>query len=120
MLILQVRSLEVCSNSVEEIRKFEYSCLGEVRILGALQHACIVEMYGHQISSQRVTPADANPERRIWRSAIYMEYVKGGSLKVLFFPYCYQFAYRISFRCLLYTPFINFMSIMTELPGEAV
>ncbi|KAF8037837.1 hypothetical protein BT93_B0624 [Corymbia citriodora subsp. variegata] len=80
-VVAKVRSLEVCGNSVEEIRKFEYSCLGEVRILGALRHACIVKMYGHQISSQRVTSADANPERRIWRSAIYMEYVKGGSLK---------------------------------------
>lgn len=85
-----MRSLEVSSNSVEEIRKLEYSCLGEVRILGALQHPCIVEMYGHQISSQRVTSADANPERRVWHSAIYMEYVKGGSLKVLFVTYCYQ------------------------------
>lgn len=80
-VVAKVRSLEVCGNSVEEIRTFEYSCLGEVRILSALQHACIVEMYGHQISSQRVTSADANPERRMWRSAIYMEYVKGGSLK---------------------------------------
>lgn len=115
-----MRSLEVCGNSVEEIRKFEYSCLGEVRILGALQHACIVEMYGHQISSQRVTSEDANPEHRMWRSAIYMEYVKGGSLKVLFFPYCYQCAFRISFLCLLFTPFVNFMPAMTELPGEAV
>ncbi|KAI3443259.1 Protein kinase domain-containing protein [Psidium guajava] len=80
-VVAKVRFLEVCGNSVEEIRKFEYSCLGEVRILGALQHACIVEMYGHQISSQRVTSEDANPEHRMWRSAIYMEYVKGGSLK---------------------------------------
>ncbi|XP_030530395.1 uncharacterized protein LOC115740883 isoform X2 [Rhodamnia argentea] len=80
-VVAKVRSLEVCSDSVEEIRKLEYSCLGEVRILGALRHACIVEMYGHQLSSQRVTSAGANPERRMWRSAIYMEYVKGGSLK---------------------------------------
>uniref|UniRef100_A0A6N2MXS8 Protein kinase domain-containing protein n=1 Tax=Salix viminalis TaxID=40686 RepID=A0A6N2MXS8_SALVM len=76
----KVRTLEVCEASADEIRNFEYSCLGEVRVLGALQHSCIVEMYGHQLSSRWI-PSEGNPERRIIQSVILMEYVNGGSLK---------------------------------------
>lgn len=78
---VKVRTLEVCESSFDEIKNFEYSCLGEVRMLGALKHSCIVEMYGHQISSKWASSVDGNPERRILQSAIFMEYVKGGSLK---------------------------------------
>nr|AMM42875.1 LRR-RLK [Vernicia fordii] len=77
----KVRTLEICGTSMDEIRNFEYSCIGEVRILGALQHSCIVELYGHQISSKWVPSEEGKPERQILQSAILMEYVKGGSLK---------------------------------------
>lgn len=79
-----MRTLEVCGTSSEEVRDFEYNCLGEVRILGALKHSCIVELYGHQISSKWVPSADGNVEHRVLQSAILMEYVNGGSLKVSF------------------------------------
>ncbi|CAK7327136.1 unnamed protein product [Dovyalis caffra] len=77
----KVRTLEACEASADEIRNFEYSFLGEVRILGALQHSCIVKMYGHQLSSKWIPPEDGNPERRVLKSVILMEYVIGGSLK---------------------------------------
>lgn len=77
----KVRSLEVSGTSVEEIRNFEFNCLGEVRILSALKNSCIVEIYGHQISTKWTPPLDGNPEHRILRSAIFMERIKGGSLK---------------------------------------
>ncbi|XP_050372064.1 uncharacterized protein LOC126789986 [Argentina anserina] len=76
----KMRTLEVYGTSVDDIRDFEYSCLGEVRILGALRHPCIVEMYGHSISS-KWTPMDGSYGQRILQSVIYMEYIKGGSLK---------------------------------------
>lgn len=79
-----MRSLEVCGSSVDKIKNFEYNCLGEVRILGALKHPCIVEMYGHQISTKWIHSVDGSPENRILQSAIFMEYIKGGSLKVIF------------------------------------
>ncbi|XP_059626617.1 uncharacterized protein LOC132269448 [Cornus florida] len=79
---VKLRTLEVCGTSVDEIRNFEYSCLGEVRILSALKkHCCIVEIYGHQISSKWAPSLNGKPERRILQSAILMEYIKGGSLK---------------------------------------
>lgn len=81
---MQVRTLEVQESSADKIKNFEYNCLGEVRILGALKHPCIVEMYGHQISYQWTLSADGNPERRVLRSAIFMEYMEGGSLRVSF------------------------------------
>ncbi|XP_043692278.1 uncharacterized protein LOC122642764 [Telopea speciosissima] len=69
-------------DSVEEMKKFEYSCLGEVRMLGALKkHSCIVEFYGHQISSKWVSPLEGNKEGRLLQSTIVMEYIQGGSLK---------------------------------------
>lgn len=77
----KVRVLELCRSSADEIRNFELSCLGEVRLLGSLQHSCIVEMYGHQLCSQWLPSEEGNQERRILRSVILLEYVKGGSLK---------------------------------------
>ncbi|XWS53909.1 hypothetical protein CRYUN_Cryun10bG0040900 [Craigia yunnanensis] len=77
----KVRTLEVNGASFAEVKNFEYSCLGEVRILGAMKHPCIVEMYGHQISSKWVPVGDGESECRILQSAILMEYIKGGSLK---------------------------------------
>ncbi|XP_039040154.1 uncharacterized protein LOC120178362 isoform X2 [Hibiscus syriacus] len=77
----KVRTLETNGASFDEVKKFEYSCLGEVRILGSLKHTCIVEMYGHQISSKWISVGDGEPERRILQSAVLMEYIKGGSLK---------------------------------------
>ena len=68
---------------MDEIRNFEYTCLGEVRILGVLrEHPCIVEIYGHKISSEWIAASDEKPEHRLLCSAILMEYVRGGSLKV--------------------------------------
>ncbi|XVF38298.1 hypothetical protein REPUB_Repub20aG0088700 [Reevesia pubescens] len=77
----KVRTLEANGASSNEVKNFEYSCLGEVRILGALEHPCIVEMYGHQISSKWIPVEDGKSECRILQSAILMEYIKGGSLK---------------------------------------
>ncbi|XP_043695830.1 uncharacterized protein LOC122646344 isoform X2 [Telopea speciosissima] len=71
-----------CVDSMEEMRNFEYTCLGEVRMLGALKkHSCIVEIFGHQISSKWVPLLEENKERRLLQSTIVMEYIKGGSLK---------------------------------------
>ncbi|XVF28760.1 hypothetical protein REPUB_Repub15cG0058500 [Reevesia pubescens] len=78
----KVRTLEAKGALFDEVKNFEYSCLGEVRILGALKHPCIVEMYGHQISSKWVPVGDGKSESRILQSAILMEYIKGGSLKI--------------------------------------
>ncbi|OMO54688.1 hypothetical protein CCACVL1_27662 [Corchorus capsularis] len=77
----KVRTLEVFGASFDEVKTFEYSCLGEVRMLGSLKHPCIVEMLGHQISSKWVPMGDGKSEGRILRSAILMEYIKGGCLK---------------------------------------
>lgn len=81
--IAQVRTLDVFEASGDVIKSFEYACLGEVRILGAVQgHSCIVEMYGHRISTEWVHASDGTPEHRVLHSAILLEYVQGGSLKV--------------------------------------
>ncbi|KAJ1402563.1 Serine/threonine-protein kinase, active site [Sesbania bispinosa] len=77
----KVRTLEVQESSADKIKNFEYNCLGEIRILGALKHPCIVEMYGHRISCKWTISADGKSEHRVLRSAIFMEYVEGGSLK---------------------------------------
>ncbi|XP_057957170.1 uncharacterized protein LOC131150463 [Malania oleifera] len=78
----KVRTLEVCGTSVDENKKFEYNCLGEIRILGALKkHSCIVEIFGHQISSKWAPSLDGDQEHRIIQSVILMEYIQGGSLK---------------------------------------
>ncbi|KAJ4968606.1 hypothetical protein NE237_015307 [Protea cynaroides] len=71
-----------CVDSVKELRNFEYTCLGEVRMLRALKkHSCIVEIYGHQISSKWVPPLEGHKECRLLQSTIVMEYIEGGSLK---------------------------------------
>ncbi|KAK6929904.1 Leucine-rich repeat [Dillenia turbinata] len=78
----KVRTLETCGTSAEDVRNFEYHCLGEVRILSALKyHSCIVEIYGHQISSKWASSRDGDAEKRILQSAIFMEHIGGGSLK---------------------------------------
>ncbi|XP_072991670.1 uncharacterized protein [Typha latifolia] len=79
---VKMRNLDSRVASNEEIRDFEYKFLGEVRLLGALRrHRCIVDIYGHQLSSKWVLPADGSKEYRLFQSLIVMEYVKGGSLK---------------------------------------
>ncbi|CAH1426306.1 unnamed protein product [Lactuca virosa] len=80
----KVRTLKVSGSSAEEVRNFEYSCLGEVRLLSVLKHPCIVKILGHQISTKWLPSQseDGIPEHhRILQSAIFMEHVKGGSLK---------------------------------------
>ncbi|RXH70633.1 hypothetical protein DVH24_013379 [Malus domestica] len=77
----KMRTSVVYGTPTDEIRNFDYNCLGEIRILGALKHPCIVEMYGHQISSEWVPPGDGSREHRILQSIIWMEDIKGGSLQ---------------------------------------
>ncbi|PIA64690.1 hypothetical protein AQUCO_00100266v1 [Aquilegia coerulea] len=80
--VAKVRTLKTSRISDEKVREFEYTCLGEVRMLGALKnHPCIVEMYGHQIFSKWVSPVDGSKDHRVLQSAIWMEYIEGGSLK---------------------------------------
>ncbi|KAL3828755.1 hypothetical protein ACJIZ3_017557 [Penstemon smallii] len=78
---VKVRTLEVNGASADEVRNFEYCCLGEVRMLSVLKHSCIVDFYGHQISSKWSLTEDGNAEGRTLQSAILMEYINGGSLK---------------------------------------
>ncbi|KAL5701118.1 hypothetical protein ACHQM5_026492 [Ranunculus cassubicifolius] len=76
--VAKVRTLNTQMVSDEEVKNFEFTCLGEVRMLRALMpHSCIVEVYGHQISSKW----DGNKENRVFESAIWMEFIEGGSLK---------------------------------------
>ncbi|CAN0887129.1 Serine/threonine-protein kinase STY13 [Linum grandiflorum] len=79
--VAKLRTLDTGGKLADEIRNFEQNCLGEVRMLGALQHPCIIKTYGHKISSQWVFSEEGRPECRVLQSAIFMEYVKGGSLK---------------------------------------
>ncbi|CAK9171189.1 unnamed protein product [Ilex paraguariensis] len=79
--VAKVHTMEGCGTSADEIKNFEFNCLAEVRILSALKHPCIVEIYGHQISSNWALSLDGKPEHRLLQSAIFMEYIKGGSLK---------------------------------------
>ncbi|KAL2242670.1 UNVERIFIED_CONTAM: hypothetical protein Sindi_0385000 [Sesamum indicum] len=81
ILNLQVRIIEVSEASADEVRNFKFSCLREVRMLSTLKHSCIIECYGHQISSKWLETANGNSGRRILQSAILMEYLRGGSLK---------------------------------------
>ncbi|KAG8370275.1 hypothetical protein BUALT_Bualt14G0099900 [Buddleja alternifolia] len=78
---VKVRTIDASGVSADEVRNFEFSCLGEVRMLSSLEHSCIVEFYGHQISSKWSLAADGNSGGRTLQSAILMEYIKGGSLK---------------------------------------
>ncbi|ONK60514.1 uncharacterized protein A4U43_C08F19290 [Asparagus officinalis] len=81
---VKVRNLESCRASLEEIRNFEYSFLGEVRMLGALRkHSSIVEIYGHQLSYKWAPSVEGVKENRLLQSLIVMEYIKGGSVKLL-------------------------------------
>ncbi|XP_075506811.1 uncharacterized protein LOC142543443 isoform X1 [Primulina tabacum] len=77
---MKVRTMEVSGASADEVRNFELSCLGEVRLLRVLKHSCIVEFYGHQISSKWSVTAENSVDRSL-QSAILTEYIKGGSLK---------------------------------------
>lgn len=79
---MQVRTIDLCGASADEVSNFELSCLGEVRMLSVLKHSCIVELYGHQISSKWSATADGNCGGRTLQSAILMEDIKGGSLRV--------------------------------------
>ncbi|KAI3459430.1 hypothetical protein Pfo_016093 [Paulownia fortunei] len=78
---VKVRTIDASGASADEVRNFEFCCLGEVRMLSVLKHSCIVEFYGHQISSKWSVTADGNSGCRTIQSAILMEYIKGGSLK---------------------------------------
>ncbi|KZV25945.1 ras guanine nucleotide exchange factor L [Dorcoceras hygrometricum] len=77
---MKVRTMDVSEASADEVRNFELSCLGEVRLLRVLKHSCIVELYGHQISSKWSVTAENSGDRSL-QSAILMEHIKGGSLK---------------------------------------
>ncbi|KAL0376660.1 UNVERIFIED_CONTAM: Mitogen-activated protein kinase kinase kinase A [Sesamum calycinum] len=78
---VKVRTIDVTGASADEVRNFEFSCLGEVRMLSFLKHSCIIEFYGHQISSKWSLTEDGNSGGRILQSAILMEYINGGSLR---------------------------------------
>ncbi|KAK4768868.1 hypothetical protein SAY86_027018 [Trapa natans] len=77
----KVRTLEASCNSIDDIRNFEYRCLGEVRRLGVLEHPCIVKMVGHHIYSKWINGVDGNPQHSVLVSTILMEHIKGASLK---------------------------------------
>ncbi|KAK9137477.1 hypothetical protein Sjap_008071 [Stephania japonica] len=78
--VAKVRTLKGKGASIEEKENFLYSFLGEVRILNVLKkHSCIVEIYGHQISSKWNNVVDGN-EEHLLQSAVVMEHIKGGSL----------------------------------------
>ncbi|KAL9263808.1 putative serine/threonine-protein kinase [Drosera capensis] len=78
----KVRKLEVCGASWDKVRQFEYNCLAEVRILGAVRgSSCIVQMYGHHLFSEWVPASEEKPEHRVLWSAILMEHIRGGSLQ---------------------------------------
>ncbi|XP_073137023.1 uncharacterized protein [Henckelia pumila] len=77
---MKVRTMEVSGAPADEVRNFELSCLGEVRLLRVLNHSCIVEFYGHEITSKWSVTAENSGDRSL-QSAILMEYIKGGSLK---------------------------------------
>ncbi|KAI3788833.1 hypothetical protein L2E82_01611 [Cichorium intybus] len=77
----KVHTLEVNGSNADEVRNFEYNCLGEVRLLSVLKHPCIVKILGHQISTKWLPSQDGTPKHRVLQSAIFMENVKGGSLK---------------------------------------
>lgn len=84
-----MRYLDTRAASTEETRIFEYKFLAEVRMLGAVRnHRSIVDIYGHQLSCKWVPASDGSgKEYRLLQSVIAMEYVRGGSLKVLIFFY---------------------------------
>lgn len=79
--LAKVRTLEMSKSTADEIKNFEFNCIGEVRVLGVLNSSCIVKYYGHQISSRWVISSNGSSESRTLQSAILMEHIKGGSLK---------------------------------------
>ncbi|CAN6462951.1 unnamed protein product [Victoria cruziana] len=82
MAAAKIHTLKAHDTSEEERRNFEYGCLGEVRMLQAVKdHPCIVEIYGHQMSAEWDSEAEGKKEYCLLKSMIFMEYVKGGSLK---------------------------------------
>jgi hypothetical protein len=99
--VAKVRNLEADGKSVDEIRSFEFTCIGEVRMLSALKHPCIVDIYGHQILSKWVPSHDGNTERRLIQSAILMEHVQGGSLKKYIEKLCRDGEKHVPIRLLL-------------------
>ncbi|KAG9451766.1 hypothetical protein H6P81_004670 [Aristolochia fimbriata] len=81
MAAAKVRTFKAPGASVEKKMEFEYSCLGEIRMLGALRnHSCIVDMYGHQFSSKWASLEKGTKVDRLMQFTLMMEYV-GGSLK---------------------------------------
>ncbi|KAL7124023.1 hypothetical protein ABFS83_14G020600 [Erythranthe nasuta] len=78
---VKVRTIEVSEASADEVRNFEFGCLGEIRMLSSFKHSCITEYYGHQISSKWSVAENGKSGGRKIQSSILMEYVKGGSLK---------------------------------------
>lgn len=83
LFFVQIHTLKAHDTSEEERRNFEYGCLGEVRMLQAVKdHPCIVGIYGHQMSAEWDSEAEGKKEYCLLKSMIFMEYVKGGSLKV--------------------------------------
>lgn len=86
---IQVRSFDSEKAFDDEIKKFEHSCLGEVRLLGVLsKHPCIVEIYGHQLSSKWAPSANGTQMHRSLQFRLITEFVEGGSLKVYLFFIC--------------------------------
>lgn len=78
----KVRFLESRGSSKEQQKSFELNCLAEVRMLSALrEHPCIVQLYGHKLSSSWVSSSDGTGESQVLQFIIAMEYVKGGCLE---------------------------------------
>lgn len=72
--------LEMCRDSADDIRNFEFNCLGEARMLSSLKNSCIIKYYGHQISSKWALSSDGKSDVLILQSAVFMEYIKEGVL----------------------------------------
>lgn len=80
----KVRFLESRGACKEQQKSFELNCLAEVRMLSALRkHPCIVQLYGHQLSSSWVSSSDGTGDSQVLQFIIAMEYVKGGCLEAL-------------------------------------
>lgn len=78
----KVRFLESRGSSKEQQKSFELNCLAEVRMLSALrEHPCIVQLYGHKLSSSWVSSSDGTGESQVLQFIIAMEYIKGGCLE---------------------------------------
>lgn len=63
-------------------------CLSELRILCSLgEHPHIVSFYGHQFSSVPMATLDTKQENKVFQLMLFMEYVQGCSLEVVFARY---------------------------------